>query len=82
MNQSDQKQGKIFKGLVISAKGNKTLIVKVDRNKINYKYSKKFIVSKKYKVHDEKNQYKEGETVYFLGCRPLSKEKRWRVIYS
>jgi len=73
---------KIFKGVVVSAKGNKTLVVKVDRYRINRKYFKKYIVSKKFKVHDEKNQYKEGEIVNFLECRPLSREKRWRVLYS
>jgi small subunit ribosomal protein S17 len=40
---------------------------------------KRFTVSRKYKVHDEKNQYKEGDKVSFVECRPMSKDKRWRV---
>ena len=73
---------KKFQGLVVSDKQNKTIVVKVDRVKIHPKYKKRFTVSKKYTVHDEKNQCKEGDKVTFIECRPLSKDKRWRVVYS
>ena len=73
---------KKFQGIVVSDKQDKTIVVKVDRVKIHPKYKKRFTVSKKYKVHDEKNQYREGDKVSFIECRPLSKDKRWRVIYS
>jgi len=73
---------KKFQGVVASDKQDKTIVVKVDRVKIHTKYKKRFTVSKKYKVHDEKNKIKEGDKVSFIECRPLSKDKRWRVIYS
>ncbi|MEA1962931.1 MAG: 30S ribosomal protein S17 [Patescibacteria group bacterium] len=72
---------KKFQGIVASDKQDKTIVVKVDRVKIHPKYKKRFTVSKKYKVHDEKNQYREDDKVIFIECRPLSKDKRWRVIY-
>jgi len=71
---------KRFTGVVISAKGEKTAVVKVDSAKINQKYKKRYTVSKKYQVHDEKNSCKEGDKVTFIECRPLSKNKRWRII--
>ena len=73
---------KKFNGIVVSDKMDKTIVVKVDRVKQHTKYLKRYTVSKKYKVHDEKNQYKEGDKVNFVECRPLSKDKKWRVIYS
>lgn len=71
-----------FNGVVVSDKMNKTILVKVNRMKIHPRYKKRYIVSKNYKVHDEKNQYKIGDKVRFVECRPLSKDKRWRVIYN
>lgn len=73
---------KRFNGIVVSDKMDKTIVVKVDRVKIHSKYKKRYTVSKKYKVHDEKNKFKEGDKATFVECRPLSKDKRWRVIYS
>jgi small subunit ribosomal protein S17 len=60
----------------------KTVVVKVDKVKIHPKYKKRYTTSKKYKVHDEKEFYKEGDKVVFVGCRPMSKDKKWRVLYS
>ncbi len=71
---------KKFSGVVVSDKGEKTIVVKVERVKINKKYHKRYVVSKKYKVHDEKNVYKVGDLVNFVECRPISKDKKWRVI--
>ena len=71
-----------FSGVVISDKMDKTIVVKVGRIKVHPKYKKRYSVSKKYKVHDEKNKFKEGGKVSFVECRPLSKEKRWRVLYN
>ncbi|MFH1427981.1 MAG: 30S ribosomal protein S17 [Patescibacteria group bacterium] len=70
-----------FNGVVVSDKMDKTIVVRIDRVRVHPKYKKRYTVSKKYKVHDEKNQFKEGDKVVFIGCRPLSKDKRWRVIY-
>jgi len=72
---------KTFNGEVVSDKMNKTIVVKVDSVKIHPRYKKRYTVSKKYKVHDEKEQYKEGDKVKFIECRPMSKDKRWRVVY-
>lgn len=71
-----------FLGVVVSDKMDKTIVVKIDRTRVHPRYKKRFIVSEKYKVHDEKNQYKEGDKVTFIECRPISKDKRWRVTYN
>jgi len=69
-----------FTGIVISDKMDKTIVVKVNRTKVHPKYKKRYTISDHYKVHDEKNQFKAGDKVNFIECRPLSKDKRWRVI--
>ena len=69
-----------FSGVVVSDKMDKTIVVRVESVKIHPKYKKRYTVSKKFKVHDEKNICKEGDKVSFAECRPLSKDKRWRVI--
>ena len=69
-----------LKGEVVSDKMDKTIVVKVNRFKLHPIYKKRYRVSKNYKVHDAKNQYKTGETVEIVQCRPLSKDKKWRVI--
>ncbi len=71
---------KKFSGTVVSDKSDKTIVVEVERVKINKKYKKRFIVSKKYKVHDEKNSCKIGDKVSFVECRPISKDKKWRIV--
>jgi small subunit ribosomal protein S17 len=69
-----------FSGVATSDKSDKTIVVKVETVKIHPKYKKRYTVSRKYKVHDEKNQFKVGDKVNFVECRPLSRDKRWRVI--
>jgi small subunit ribosomal protein S17 len=69
-----------FKGEVVADKMDKTVVVQVDRQVAHPKYGKRYISSRKYKCHDAKNQYKIGDEVMFVECRPLSKDKRWRVI--
>lgn len=68
-----------FRGIVTSALMNKTIVVKVEQVKIHPRYHKRFVVSRKFKVHDEKNSAKVGDLVSFTECRPMSKEKRWRL---
>ena len=83
-NYKDTKKASIIrklKGEVTSDKMDKTIVVNVERTKIHPKYNKRYKTSKKYKVHDEKNQFKEGDSVVFRQCRPISKDKKWRVIY-
>ena len=67
-------------GKVVSNKMQKTVVVEVERIKEHQKYKRRFKVHKKYKAHDEKGEYKVGERVIIEECRPISKEKRWRVI--
>lgn len=69
-----------FTGIVVSDKMAKTIVVRVDRKVLHPKYKKAYTVSKNFKVHDEKKQYKAGDTVVFVGCRPMSRDKRWKVI--
>ena len=77
---SQVKKQRVFEGVVMSAKMPKTIVVKVEEMKKHPKYLKRYIVSKKFKVHDEAGNYQEGEKVKFVECRPLSKDKRWRVV--
>ena len=67
-------------GTVISNKMQKTVVVRVERLKEHPKYKRRFRVHKKYKAHDEKGEYKAGDKVIIEECRPISKDKRWRVI--
>ena len=76
---TETKQRK-FTGVVVSDKMTKTIVVKVESVKIHPKYQKRYTESRKYKVHDEKNQFKIGDKVVFVQCRPLSKDKRWRAL--
>lgn len=69
-----------FHGIVVSDKMDKTIVVSVEKVKIHPKYKKRYTISKKYKVHDEKNEHKAGNKVEFIECRPISKDKRWRVV--
>ncbi len=79
----DNKQAvtrKKFSGVVVSNKMDKTIVVKVERVVVHPKYQKRYTVSRNYKVHDEENKHVEGDKVKFIECRPLSKDKRWRVL--
>ncbi|MFA6525899.1 MAG: 30S ribosomal protein S17 [Candidatus Buchananbacteria bacterium] len=76
-----EKKFRKFKGTVVSDKMDKTIVVKVESFKTHPKLKKRYRVDKKYKVHDEKGQYKIDDVVDFVECRPLSKDKKWRVIY-
>jgi len=75
-----QYKQRTFRGTVVSDKMDKTIVVQVDHVRRHSKYEKQYTVSKKYKVHDEANAHKVGDVVEFIECRPLSKEKRWRVV--
>lgn len=69
-----------LQGTVVSDKMSKTVVVQVVRMKMHSKYKKRYVVSKKYKAHDEKGEYHVGDQVMIEECRPLSKDKRWRVV--
>lgn len=68
-------KGKI--GIVVSDKMDKTVVVKIDKLKMHPIYRKKYKVSKKYKAHDELNEFKTGDKVMIIEVKPMSKEKKW-----
>lgn len=74
-----KKHIKKLKGVVVSDKMTETIVVEVARLKEHKKYKRRFKVSKRYKVNNPKNEYKVGDEVIIEECRPLSKEKSWRV---
>ena len=67
-------------GIVVSDKGEKTIIVKVTRKFKHAKYSKFIQSSKKYHAHDEQNSAKVGDTVSIIESRPYSKTKTWELV--
>ena len=69
-----------LKGIVISDKMKKTAVVRVERVKEHPKYKRRYKIHKKYKAHDEKEEYKIGDRVVIQECRPMSKDKSWRII--
>lgn len=72
--------GKTWNGVVVSDKMKKTIVVTVNRFVKHPKYGKYFKVSKKYKAHDENNKYKIGDKVTIMECKPISKDKRFKVM--
>ncbi len=69
-----------LKGIVVSDKMQKTRVVEVERFIKHAKYQKYFKSSNKFKAHDENNEYKAGDRVVIEETRPLSKEKRWKIV--
>jgi len=70
-----------MKGIVISDKMNKTIVVKVERIKKHPRYKKYYKTHKKFKVHDPKNKFKIGDIAEFNLCKPISKDKKWKAVY-
>ena len=71
-----------LKGEVVSDKMEKTVVVRVDRFQLHPTYQKRYRVSKKYKAHDPENKYKIGDVIEITESRPISKDKRWKVIFQ
>ena len=71
---------RIIQGTVVSNKMDKTVVVTVARKKKHPLYHKVMGVTERYKAHDELNGCKLGDVVRIQECRPMSKDKRWRVI--
>lgn len=67
-------------GVVVSDKGEKTVTVLVERQFAHPLYGKQIRKTKKYRAHDENNEYKDGDVVRIMETRPMSKTKRWRVL--
>ena len=78
----DKKRGKRKEqtGVVISDKAQKTITVRVERLTKHYKYGKIVKKINKFKVHDEKNEAKVDNKVLIIETRPVSKDKRWRLV--
>ena len=71
---------RVLTGTVVSDKGDKTVVVRVERRVKHPLYGKIIKRSKKYHAHDEGNEYKEGQVVRIEETRPISKLKTWRVL--
>ncbi len=71
---------KIRTGVVVSAQNDKTVTVLVERQFAHPLYTKQVKKTKKYRAHDETNEYRTGDVVRIVETRPLSKTKRWRVV--
>lgn len=67
-------------GVVVPSNMQKTIVVKIDRTVVHPTYGKRYTVSKRYKVHAEGDKPEVGATVVIEECRPLSKDKRFRLI--
>ncbi|MFC7064682.1 30S ribosomal protein S17 [Brucella rhizosphaerae] len=71
---------RVLQGVVVSDKSDKTVVVKVERRYSHPLLQKTIRQSKKYKAHDENNQFKIGDQVSIEESKPISKDKRWVVL--
>jgi len=71
---------RVLSGTVVSDKGDKTVVVRVERRVKHPLYGKIIRLSKKYHAHDEGNAYRSGEQVLIEECAPISKQKNWTVL--
>ncbi len=71
---------KVRTGVVVSDKMQKTVVVRIDRRVAHARYGKMVTMSKHIKAHDEENAAKTGDKVRIMETRPLSRDKRWRVV--
>ena len=71
---------KVYRGTVVSDKMDKTITVMVETKKTHPLYGKRVKYSKKFKAHDENNECNIGDRVKVMETRPLSKDKRWRLV--
>jgi small subunit ribosomal protein S17 len=77
---SERNGRKVYTGRVVSDKMDKTITVLVETYKKHTLYGKRVKYSKKFKAHDEQNQAKLGDVVKVMETRPLSKDKRFRLL--
>jgi small subunit ribosomal protein S17 len=73
---------RILQGVVVSDKNAKTVVVEVERRFTHPLLGKTVRRSKRYHAHDEKGAFKMGQSVRIQECRPMSKLKRWEVLYE
>ena len=77
---SERNSRKVEIGRVVSDKMDKTIVVAVETYKKHKLYHKRIKYTKKYKAHDENNEAKIGDIVKIMETRPLSKDKRFRLV--
>lgn len=73
---------RVLQGTVVSDKMEKTVVVRVDRRVSHPIYKKTIQKSKKYSAHDEESRFKIGDAVQIIESAPISKTKRWKVVYN
>ena len=78
--ESDRNRRKVRQGIVVSAAGDKTCVVKVSSRKKHRMYGKMITQSTKFHAHDENNECGVGDIVTIMETRPLSKLKHWRLV--
>lgn len=78
--QTVAKNPKKINGVIVSDKMDKTVVVNVQRFVKHKKYGKYYKIDKKYKAHDENNEYKTGDKVTIEETRPISKDKNFKVL--
>lgn len=71
---------RVMQGIVVSDKGDKTIVVRIERRFAHPLLRKTIRKSKRYSAHDPENKFKVGDQVRIEECRPISKTKRWQVI--
>ena len=79
---TNARTSRVLVGTVVSDRMMKTVVVQIDRERLQPKYQKRYKVSRRLKAHDERGYFHVGDAVTIIECRPLSKDKRWRVIYE
>ena len=80
MTEIKNSKPRLKKGIVVSDKMDKTVVVEVVRLKKHKKYRKYYKVTTKFKAHDEENKYHVGDQVTIQETRPISKDKRWVIV--
>ncbi len=78
--QEPVKKSSKLKGKVVSIAMEKTVVVEVETLKTHPKYLKKYLSTKRYKVHAPEKQYGLGDVVWFQACRPMSRDKRHSLV--
>lgn len=78
--QSERGSRKVRVGTVLSDRMNKTVVVGVERRVAHPMYGKRVVRTKKFYAHDEAGEARQGDLVRIVETRPLSKQKRWRVV--
>jgi len=73
---------RVLTGVVVSDKSEKTVIVRVERRVSHPIYKKTIRLSKKFAAHDEQKKFKIGDKVSIIESKPISKTKRWAVVYE